>query len=196
MSDLRPQADLSPVYCSERKGKLAWSGVETEIWSQYFVRMSLDLYTRNIPLTQKAKFWGNYVSALKGQYWDWVQSGPSNQTIQALPTCALAPSLASPTSTPPSPRPSHRPTATSGTSSGSWRIWCGDRTRPSLFQLQLFLLRMTGKPVDCEDSVRSVMSDVVLTVNSTRIHTIGYNYCPVHTEIYGSYRSQAVRGCL
>ena len=30
--------------------------------------MSLDLYTRNIPLTQKAKFWGNYVSALKGKY--------------------------------------------------------------------------------------------------------------------------------
>ena len=28
--------------------------------------MSLDLYTRNIPLTQKARFWGNYVSALKG----------------------------------------------------------------------------------------------------------------------------------
>ena len=30
--------------------------------------MSLDLYTRNIPLTQKARFWGNYVSALKGQF--------------------------------------------------------------------------------------------------------------------------------
>ena len=29
--------------------------------------MSLDLYTRNIPLTQKARFWGNYVSALKGK---------------------------------------------------------------------------------------------------------------------------------
>merc|ERR1712107_221667 len=28
--------------------------------------MSLDLYTQNIPLTQKAKFWSNYVSALKG----------------------------------------------------------------------------------------------------------------------------------
>merc|ERR1712198_811726 len=27
-----------------------------------------------------------------------------------------------------------------------------------------------------------------------RIHTIGYNYCPVHTEIYGSYRNQAKRG--
>ena len=29
--------------------------------------MSLDLYTRNIPLTQKARFWGNYVSSLKGE---------------------------------------------------------------------------------------------------------------------------------
>ena len=36
--------------------------------SQAEIRMSLDLYTRNIPLTQKAKFWGNYVSALKGEY--------------------------------------------------------------------------------------------------------------------------------
>merc|ERR1712228_601625 len=27
-----------------------------------------------------------------------------------------------------------------------------------------------------------------------RIHTIGYNYCPVHTEIYGSYRNRAARG--
>ena len=32
--------------------------------------MSLDLYTRNIPLTQKAKFWGNYVSALKGMIFE------------------------------------------------------------------------------------------------------------------------------
>ena len=23
-----------------------------------------------------------------------------------------------------------------------------------------------------------------------RIHTVGYNYCPVHTEIYGSYRNR------
>merc|ERR1712055_457538 len=28
--------------------------------------MSLDLYTRHVPLTQKAKFWGNFVSSLKG----------------------------------------------------------------------------------------------------------------------------------
>merc|ERR1711915_863864 len=29
--------------------------------------MSLDLYTQNISLTQKARFWSNYISALKGQ---------------------------------------------------------------------------------------------------------------------------------
>merc|ERR1711872_438288 len=28
--------------------------------------MSLDVYTQNIPLTQKARFWTNYVAALKG----------------------------------------------------------------------------------------------------------------------------------
>ena len=31
------------------------------------VIMSVDLYTHNIPLTQKATFWSNYVSALKGR---------------------------------------------------------------------------------------------------------------------------------
>ena len=29
--------------------------------------MSMDLYTQNISLTQKAKFWTNYISALKGK---------------------------------------------------------------------------------------------------------------------------------
>merc|ERR1712029_646876 len=28
----------------------------------------------------------------------------------------------------------------------------------------------------------------VLPEANDRIHTLGYNYCPVHTEIYGSYR--------
>ena len=28
--------------------------------------MNLDVYTQHIPLTQKARFWGNWVSALKG----------------------------------------------------------------------------------------------------------------------------------
>ena len=29
--------------------------------------MSMDLYTQNISLTQKARFWSNYISALKGE---------------------------------------------------------------------------------------------------------------------------------
>merc|ERR1712224_906334 len=41
-------------------------GVNFIVLREKEVRMSLDLYTRNIPLTQKARFWGNYVSALKG----------------------------------------------------------------------------------------------------------------------------------
>merc|ERR1711988_32350 len=28
--------------------------------------MNLDVYTQHVPLTQKARFWGNFVSALKG----------------------------------------------------------------------------------------------------------------------------------
>ena len=29
--------------------------------------MNLDCYTQYIPLTSKARFWGNFVSALKGE---------------------------------------------------------------------------------------------------------------------------------
>ena len=32
-------------------------------------KMHLDLYTQNSGLTHKAKFWCNYVSALKGELW-------------------------------------------------------------------------------------------------------------------------------
>merc|ERR1712243_45958 len=38
-------------------------GVHRNIQKQ---KMSLDLYTRDLPLTQKARFWSNYVSSLKG----------------------------------------------------------------------------------------------------------------------------------
>ena len=63
--------DISRLYCSHRKGKQAKHPGETKRERDdncsVRLRMSLDLYTRNIPLTQKAKFWGNYVSALKGK---------------------------------------------------------------------------------------------------------------------------------
>ena len=31
-------------------------------------KMHMELYTNNAPLTQKAKFWCNFVSSLKGDY--------------------------------------------------------------------------------------------------------------------------------
>lgn len=31
-------------------------------------KMHMELYTNNAPLTQKAKFWCNYVSSLKGEH--------------------------------------------------------------------------------------------------------------------------------
>merc|ERR1712121_630472 len=36
----------------------------------------------------------------------------------------------------------------------------------------------------------------VLPAANDRIHTLGYNYCPVHTEIYGSYRNRDRRNCV
>ena len=46
--------------------------------------VSLDLYTQNIPLTQKAKFWTNYVSSLKGELSNNSSQGPSNKSLFTL----------------------------------------------------------------------------------------------------------------
>ena len=56
-------------------------------------RMSLDLYTRNIPLTQKARFWGNYVSALKGKHTSacHMASSRDNASLQEILTSAPHP---------------------------------------------------------------------------------------------------------
>ena len=74
--------------------------------------MSLDLYTRNIPLTQKARFWGNYVSALKGQIIVNTFISRINKITQAMLTFVPPQSPASSTSTPPSLRQSPPPTPT------------------------------------------------------------------------------------
>jgi len=85
--------------------------------------MSLDLYTQNIPLTQKARFWSNYVAALKG-----------SQDLRAPDELRLRPRRAG--------------------------------TQP-----------LTPVLPDAHD----------------RIFSVGYNYTPVHTEIYGTYRAQTAR---
>merc|ERR1711915_401334 len=116
--------------------------------------MSLDLYTRNIPLTQKARFWGNYVSALKGNA-D-LCAGPEPRVINYYPSI---------TETLPPTYPD---------------------LRHEFGKLESLMWRQRATslpPTPC------------LPEANDRIHTIGYNYCPVHTEIYGSYRNQARRGC-
>ena len=41
--------------------------------------------------------------------------------------------------------------------------------------------------------VKWTEKDEIFTIHYFRIHTIGYSYCPLHTEIYGSYRNQVAR---
>merc|ERR1712079_336870 len=114
--------------------------------------MSLDLYTRNIPLTQKARFWGNYVSALKG-----------NADLCAAPEARVRTFYPSITETIPA---NHAD------------------LRNEFGKLETLMWRQTkGKTAPTP----------TLPDANDRIHTLGYNYCPVHTEIYGSYRSQAAR---
>merc|ERR1712212_803648 len=128
-------------------------GVPSLLTGQKEPRMTLDLYTRNIPLTQKAKFWGNYVSALKGNA-D-LCAGPEPRITNIYPSI---------TETIP-------PTYSD--------------LRTEFGKLENLMWR--------QQKARSAPTATLPEAND-RIHTIGYNYCPVHTEIYGSYRSQANRG--
>merc|ERR1711934_1343522 len=105
-------------------------------------RMSLDLYTRNIPPTQKARFWGNYVSALKG-----------NSDLCAAPEARVT---------------NFYPDLRNEFGKLESLMWNQTKTR--------------ANPTPC------------LPEANDRINTLGYNYCPVHTDIYGSYRNKAVRG--
>ena len=107
--------------------------------------MSLDLYTRYIPLTQKAQFWGNYVSALKG----WIVYIHLHYIYvllmiiyQVTLTCALPLSPASPTTTPPSPRPCLQSTLALVMSLASWRAWCGEDVGVHLPLQHLFCQRL------------------------------------------------------
>eukprot|EP00091_Calanus_sinicus_P018195 TRINITY_DN407_c0_g1_i7.p1 TRINITY_DN407_c0_g1~~TRINITY_DN407_c0_g1_i7.p1 ORF type:complete len:118 (+),score=16.91 TRINITY_DN407_c0_g1_i7:226-579(+) len=114
--------------------------------------MSLDLYTRYIPLHKKASFWGTYVSALKG-----------SSDLCASPEPHITNWYPSITETLPPFYPG---------------------LRHEFGKLENLMWRQQRGTTP----VTPVLPDA-----NDRIHTIGYNYCPVHTEIYGSYRNQAAR---
>merc|ERR1712033_20923 len=123
--------------------------VETSITS-----MSLDLYTQNIPLTQKARFWSNYVSALKG-----------SQDLRAP-------------------------------EEGRVRTWHPSilETLPNEYpDLKHEFGKLESQMFDRPRRAGTIPLTPVLPDAHDRIFSVGYNYTPVHTEIYGTYRAQTAR---
>merc|ERR1711953_423035 len=112
--------------------------------------MNLDCYTQYEPLTSKARFWGNFVSALKGSNDLYASPIPHVRTyypsiVEALPQGEL-------------------------------------KLKHEFGKLEDLMWRNRRGP--------SRPPTPVLPEANDRIHTVGYNYCPVHTEIYGSYRNR------
>merc|ERR1712066_948664 len=113
--------------------------------------MSLDTYTQNVPLTQKARFWSNYVAALKG-----------SQDLRAPDEAAL-------------------------------RTWHPSivETLPNDFpDLKHEFGKLESQMFDRPHRHGSLAPTPVIPDAHDRIYTLGYNYLPVRTEIYGTYRAQ------
>jgi len=154
--------------------------------------MSLDSYTQNIPLTQKARFWSNYVSALKGP---------------------LALDYSLPCYTPPPPslwslgiKPRDITLYDLLYGPGSQDLRAPEEAVPRTWHPSI----IETLPNDFPDlkhefgKLESQMFDrprrrgadplsPVLPDARDRIFSLGYSYCPVHTEIYGTYRARAIR---
>jgi len=118
--------------------------------------MNLDVYTQHIPLTSKARFWGNFVSALKG-----------SKDLNAAPEPHIRNFYPSIVETMPG----------------------ADASLKNEFGRLEDLMWRSRRGT-------SLPPTPVLPAANDRIHTLGYNYCPVHTEIYGSYRNRDRRNCV
>merc|ERR1712072_1391563 len=117
-------------------------------------KMHLDLYTSNSALTHKAKFWCNYVCALKGSQ---DLRAPDEHLIRSI-----HPSIV--------------------------------ETLPEAFpDLKHEFSRLESQMFDRPKRPGLAPLTPVLPDANDRIHTPGYAYNPVHTEIYGTYRASAKR---
>merc|ERR1712128_146011 len=116
-------------------------------------RCLLTCSTQNMPAGQAARFWSDYMSALKG-----------SQDLNATPDGHVKSYYPSIMDTIPPSRPD---------------------LRREFGKLEDQILRQTRG--------RSHLTPVIGGAND-RIHTIGYTYCPVHTEVYGTYRNRDARG--
>merc|ERR1712217_228460 len=119
-------------------------------------KMHLDLYTSNSALTHKAKFWCNYVGALKGSQ---DLRAPDDRIIRSI-----HPSIV--------------------------------ETLPEEFpDLKHEFSRLESQMFDRPKRPGLVPLTPVLPEANDRIHSIGYAYNPVHTEIYGTFRNNAKPHC-
>eukprot|EP00091_Calanus_sinicus_P021618 TRINITY_DN6493_c0_g1_i2.p1 TRINITY_DN6493_c0_g1~~TRINITY_DN6493_c0_g1_i2.p1 ORF type:complete len:115 (-),score=30.47 TRINITY_DN6493_c0_g1_i2:116-460(-) len=112
--------------------------------------MSVSLSTQNLSLTQAARFWEDYISALKD-----LNAPPDEHVRSYYPSIM---------ETIP---PSH------------------PDLRREFGKLEDEMMR--------QQRGRTQLTPVLGGVND-RIHTVGYSYCPVHTETYGTYRNTDARG--
>jgi len=114
----------------------------------------LDLYTQNSSLTQKARFWCNFVSSLKGAQ---DLNAPDEFTMRVQ-----HPSIV--------------------------------QTLPEDFpDLKHEFSKLESQMFDKPRKRASEPLTPVLPDAHDRIYTPGYRYNPVHTEIYGTYRSRTAR---
>jgi len=129
--------------CSKSITKMANTGLG---------KMHLDLYTQNAGLTHKAKFWCNYVSALKGSQ---DLRAPEDRILHSV-----HPSIV--------------------------------ETLPDTFpELKHEFSKLESQMFDKPKRPGLAPLTPVLPDAHDRIFTIGYQYHPVHTEIYGTYRAQS-----
>jgi len=147
--------------------------------------MSLDSYTQNIPLTQKARFWSNYVSALKGTLEVEYQHEPHKNSLpfRYYPNLTLYDIL-------------YRSQDLRAPEEAVPRTWHPSiiETLPNDFpDLKHEFGKLESQMFDRPRRRGADPLSPVLPDARDRIFSLGYSYCPVHTEIYGTYRARAIR---
>ena len=139
--------------------------------------MSFDTYTQSISLTQKAKFWSNYVSALKGRFLHIKLSSCKALAMQGLRTCTQLIMLTPAPGTPPSPRLCQS-IQTWGRSSARLRTRCwAGAGLPHLLPL-FFPMLMIGKQLNAYNPF--VM--VIYILGSTRLDMLMSPSMPISME--------------
>jgi len=142
--------DKTQLWCQGSRGQLERLVLDITFAGS----MSLDLYPSNSNLTHKAKFWCNYVGALKGSQ---DLRAPEEAVIRTM-----HPSIV--------------------------------ETLPEDFpDLKHEFSRLESQMFDRPKRPGLVPLTPVLPDANDRILTPGFNYNPVHTEIYGTYRNNAKR---